>query len=80
MNVTRRAQQLYETQVKNLPIAERLQLIKLVIDDLSNVVTQQEGEDEEWTALSLESFHQEWDNPEDAVYDNWQEAYGVSTG
>ena len=27
-------QQLYETQVKSLPIVERLQLVKLVLDDL----------------------------------------------
>jgi hypothetical protein len=27
-------QQLYETQIKSLPIVERLQLVKLVLDDL----------------------------------------------
>ena len=28
------AQQIYETSIKNLPIIERLQLVKLVMDDL----------------------------------------------
>lgn len=40
------------------------------------------GEDEraaieEWQTLGLAAFEAGWDNPEDAVYDNWREAYGV---
>ncbi|MCP4539505.1 MAG: hypothetical protein GY832_20405 [Chloroflexi bacterium] len=30
-----------------------------------------------WTALSLASFQQDWDNAEDAVYDNWRELYNI---
>ena len=32
-----------------------------------------------WTALSQEAFS-DWDNPEDAVYDRWEELYGLSEG
>jgi len=34
MQATQVAQQIYETSVKDLPIVERLRLVKLVMDDL----------------------------------------------
>ena len=34
MHTTKVAQQVYETSVKKLPVIERLQLVKLVMDDL----------------------------------------------
>ena len=34
MQATGVAQQIYETGVKNLPVVERLRLVKLVLDDL----------------------------------------------
>jgi hypothetical protein len=27
--------------------------------------------------MGLAAFQEEWDNPEDAIYDNWREHYGV---
>lgn len=38
-----------------------------------------EGEIEPWTALSQEAFS-DWDNPEDAIYDRWEELYGLREG
>lgn len=35
----------------------------------------QPREDDTWTTLSEGSFAQDWDNEEDAVYDNWKELY-----
>ncbi len=32
---------------------------------------------EEWQTLGLVAFEAGWDNSEDAVYDNWRQAYGV---
>lgn len=32
-----------------------------------------------WTLLSEESFSRNWDNEDDAIYDNWREIYGVPT-
>lgn len=32
----------------------------------------------DWQALGLKAFEAGWDNAEDAVYDNWREAYGPS--
>jgi hypothetical protein len=33
----------------------------------------------DWQALSLSTFEADWDNPEDAVYDQWREHYGVGS-
>jgi len=30
--------------------------------------------------LGLRAFQQEWDNEEDAVYNDWRKHYGVSEG
>lgn len=29
---------------------------------------------------SMERLEEVWDNPEDAIYDNWRELYGVQRG
>ena len=34
---------------------------------------------EPWTLLSQEAFS-DWDNPEDAIYDRWEELYGLREG
>jgi len=30
-----------------------------------------------WAELGMSRLEEEWDNPEDAVYDNWKKLYGV---
>jgi hypothetical protein len=56
---------------------ERLTLAKLLLDSLLS----DDAEDEaDWMKMSLAAFEKDWDNPEDAIYDNWREIYGVSTG
>ena len=30
-----------------------------------------EEEDEAWRELGMSRMEEEWDNPEDAIYDNW---------
>jgi hypothetical protein len=30
-----------------------------------------------WAQLGMDRLEEEWDNPEDAVYDNWKTMYGV---
>ncbi len=56
---------------------ERLLLAKLLLD---SIVADEVEEDAEWRKLGLATFEREWDNPDDAIYDNWRELYGVSTG
>ncbi|MBM4033241.1 MAG: hypothetical protein FJ291_15870 [Planctomycetes bacterium] len=33
--------------------------------------------DRDWDHLSAASFAEDWDNDQDAAYDNWRERYGV---
>lgn len=34
-------------------------------------------EHQEWVELGMSRLEQEWDNSEDAVYDDWKKLYGV---
>ena len=35
-----------------------------------------EAQDEaDWQQMGLASFAKDWDNPDDAIYDNWRELY-----
>jgi len=36
-----------------------------------------ETEREDWAAVGIERLEQEWDSPEDAIYDDWKKLYGV---
>jgi hypothetical protein len=35
-----------------------------------------EEEDEEWREFGAARLEEEWDNDQDAIYDNWRELYG----
>lgn len=35
------------------------------------------AEREGWSELGMERLEQEWDNPADAIYDDWKRLYGV---
>ncbi len=55
---------------------ERLVLAKLLLDSLLVSDTQDEND---WLKLSLASFESDWDNPDDTIYDNWRELYGLQS-
>jgi hypothetical protein len=63
-------------EIRRLTRMERLVLVRLVLD---SVLIDEVGDEANWSAMSLEAFQRDWDNPEDAIYDNWREHYGVST-
>jgi hypothetical protein len=56
---------------------ERHLFIKLIFDHWGINPEQDEAD---WQALSLASFHKDWDNPDDAIYDQWREHYAVPEG
>jgi len=60
--------------IKRFSASERLVLAKLLLDSLIVDEAEDEGD---WLKLSLSSFEQDWDNPDDAIYDNWRELYGL---
>jgi predicted DNA-binding antitoxin AbrB/MazE fold protein len=37
----------------------------------------QGAEHQEWAELGIQRLEDEWENPEDAVYDDWKKLYGV---
>jgi len=61
-------------KVERLTSTERLTLAKLLLE---SVLTGEPEEEADWTAMSLSTFQRDWDNAEDAIYDNWRELYGV---
>jgi hypothetical protein len=46
----------------------------------SQAVTEGEAEEQEWGAGAVTSFTKDWDNEQDAIYDDWKERYNVSEG
>lgn len=59
---------------RQLTTMERLTLAKLLLE---SVLTDEPDEDASWSALSLDAFQKDWDNAEDAIYDDWRKLYGV---
>jgi len=56
---------------------ERLILARLLLD---SILTDESHDEVDWQHMSLASFQKDWDNTDDAVYDNWRELYGVQEG
>lgn len=61
-------------KVDRLTSTERLTLAKLLLE---SVLTGEPGDEADWMALSLSTFEGDWDNAEDAIYDNWREHYYI---
>ena len=63
------------TVANRLTLAERLFVARWLLD---SVLAQEIDDEEDWQALSLSAFAKDWDNEEDAIYDDWRTLYGVS--
>ena len=65
---------IYES-VRRPTSQERLMLARLLLD---SVLSEEVDDHADWTALGFfRSFEQDWDNPEDAIYDQWRVLYGL---
>jgi hypothetical protein len=40
----------------------------------------EDGLSESWAELGMDRLEAEWDNPRDAIYDDWRRLYGVERG
>ncbi|MFO7682821.1 MAG: hypothetical protein R6X34_22510 [Chloroflexota bacterium] len=58
--------------VNRLNAQEKLVLAKLLLD---SIVATEAGDEVDWQHLSLAAFEVDWNNAEDAIYDNWKELY-----
>ena len=68
--------------VHDLPEADA-QLIAAFVELLRRWRSKQaepnaDAQEEDWAAAAVTSFAKDWDNDEDAIYDNWKEHYHVS--
>jgi hypothetical protein len=56
----------------------------LNLRDGANVIVEiqpvTEGEQAEWTELGMSRLEEEWDTPENAIYDDWRTLYGIPPG
>ena len=59
---------------RQLTIVERLALAKLLLE---SVLAGESDDEANWSAMGLEALQKDWDNAEDAIYDDWKELYGV---
>lgn len=60
--------------VRDLP-EEQAKLVQDFVDFLRGRL--QHNEEADWTNASLASFAADWDNEDDAIYDNWEDCYGI---
>lgn len=68
--------------VHDLPEADA-QLIAAFVDFLrrrrrTQAARNADEQEQDWAAAAVTSFAKDWDNDEDAIYDNWKEHYHVS--
>lgn len=35
------------------------------------------SEEEGWSLVGMQRLEEEWDNPEDSIYDDWRKLYGL---
>jgi hypothetical protein len=64
------------TVADRLTAAERLFVARWLLD---SVLANEIDEEADWQQLSLSAFEEDWNNEEDAIYDDWRTHYGVST-
>ena len=62
---------------KRLTQTERLLLARMLLD---SILSDEVLEDIDWNEMGLASFQKDWNNDEDAIYDNWRAHYGVEEG
>lgn len=62
------------TAAARLSLTERLLVARWLLD---SVLTKEVDDEADWQQISLSAFEQDWDNEEDAIYDDWRAIYGV---
>ncbi len=62
---------------ERLTASERLLLARSLLDSL---LSEDALEEITWMRLGLQASEKDWDNEEDAIYDEWRKHDGVSEG
>jgi len=54
--------------------------IRIKRSDLEALAKPVHSKSDAWSRLSAAAFNEDWDNSEDAIYDNWRALYGLQQG
>jgi len=54
--------------------------IRIKRSDLEALAKPVHSKSDAWSRLSAAAFNEDWDNSEDAIYDNWRALYGIQQG
>ncbi len=73
-----RAKGRYQNQVLQLDRPLGLPEGAEVSVDIHPIERIQDLEHQSWIQVGMNRLEDEWDNPEDAVYDDWKRLYGVA--
>ena len=46
-------------------------------EEVEVLIAESDREKEEWSQLGMSRLEEAWDNPQDAIYDDWKKHYGV---
>ena len=46
-------------------------------EEIEILIPESDTEKEDWIALGMSRLEQEWDNPQDSIYDDWKKHYGL---
>jgi hypothetical protein len=61
-------------EVRQFTVEERIVLAKLLLD---SIIAGDAEDAADWQSLGLKMFEADWDNPDDAIYDDWRSLYGI---
>jgi hypothetical protein len=56
------------------------ELIQHALQQWLALASKAQTDEADWQALSIAAFEADWDNPADAIYDDWRIHYGVEEG
>ena len=66
-----RNQKLELDQPLNLPENTEVEIVVRAVDSVEH------SEEDARSELGMSRLEEEWDNPQDAIYDDWRKLYGV---
>ena len=67
-------------QLTRMAIRRGISTTALIQKAIQELLKKSSDEEEDWQALGISAFEADWDNPEDAIYDDWRTHYGLEEG
>lgn len=67
-------------QLTRMAIGRGISTTALIQKAIQELLEKSSDEEQDWQALGISAFEADWDNAEDAIYDDWRKHYGVEEG